>query len=258
MKLDDGAETQITQWGEHGPLIVCVHGMTSSRRSWERTALQLQDRYRVVAYDQRGHGDSAGTHGPMAISRAVGDLENVVASLGEIPYALLGHSWGGTVVIEGGLRIDVDRVAAIDPALRQLSDAWYAEFIEELDVLFALHGNDRAKNIREEYAEWPEIDREGKVHAVATMTTEPIARLRDENPPASWNLLPALIDYPKPLLLAMADPAESINKQDDLVAVERDGGDNVEITVFEGEGHNLHRTGFARFMPRLETFLGGG
>ena len=57
-----------------GPLIVAVHGMTSSRKSWQRLAEHWNGRARVAAYDQRGHGDSAAVSGPMALERGVADL----------------------------------------------------------------------------------------------------------------------------------------------------------------------------------------
>jgi len=36
--LGDGKSTRADQWGESGPVLLCVHGITSSRRSWERFA----------------------------------------------------------------------------------------------------------------------------------------------------------------------------------------------------------------------------
>jgi len=256
--LDDGAQTTLERWGEAGPLVLCVHGMTSSRKSWERSALHLRDRFRVVAYDQRGHGDSAGVTGPMTIARAVRDVENVVAALGETPYALLGHSWGGAVAILAGRSLPVARVVAIDPMLRQLSRQWYREMLEEVAPIFALHGAARDAYVREDYAAWPEIDRERKVHAVANMTLAPLHGLRDENDERTWDLLPALVDYPAPLLLAIADPDETIVAPADLAAVERDAGDAVKIVVFKGEGHNLHRMAFDRFAAELDAFLAAG
>ena len=253
--LDDGAQTTVERWGEAGPIVLCVHGMTSSRKSWERTALHLRDRFRVVAYDQRGHGDSSGVAGPMTIERGVRDLENVAASLGEAPFALLGHSWGGAVVILAGRSLPVERVVAIDPGLRQLPQQWYREMLEEIAPMFALHGAARDAYVREDYAAWPEIDRERKVHAVATMTLAPLHGLRDENDGESWNVLPALVDYPKPLLLAIADPEETIVAPSDLATVARDGGDEVKIVTFKGEGHNLHRMAFDRFATELDRFL---
>jgi len=52
--LDDGARTILEVWGERGPTIVCVHGMTSSRKAWTRLAERFDGRCRVAAYDQRG------------------------------------------------------------------------------------------------------------------------------------------------------------------------------------------------------------
>ena len=101
VQLDDGTSTTIERWGTKGPVMLCVHGMTSSRRSWERVGQRYGDRFRVVAYDQRGHGDSAAVTGPMSLERAVGDLRNVAASIGGAAV-LLGHSWGGAVVIRAG------------------------------------------------------------------------------------------------------------------------------------------------------------
>ena len=116
--LDDGAATTIESWGRSGPVLLGIHGMTSSRKSWERLANFFDGRFRMVAYDQRGHGDSAGITGPMSLERGVRDLENVVAALGEPVDALVGHSWGGAIAIAGGRRLPVQRVVAIDPMVR--------------------------------------------------------------------------------------------------------------------------------------------
>jgi pimeloyl-ACP methyl ester carboxylesterase len=253
--LDDGAMTHVDRWGNAGPLLVCVHGMTSSRKSWERLALQLADRYRVVSYDQRGHGDSSQIVGPMTLARGRRDLENVVTALGETPYALLGHSWGGAVVLLGGRTIPVAKVVAIDPMLRQCSDLWYAEFLDDLAPIFALQGEARAAKVRADYAQWPEIDRERKIHAVATMDAGPVARLRDENAPTDWDLRITIADYPRPLLMAIADQSESIIEAADLELIRTRGGMNVQTIVFENQGHSLHRTDFEHFMQVLGGFL---
>lgn len=253
--LDDGAKTVLEGWGSSGPIIVCVHGMTSSRKSWEAFGLRFGDRFRVYAYDQRGHGESAGVKGPMSLDRGLRDLDNVLNAISEPVELLIGHSWGGALAILGGRKFDCAGVVAIDPMIRQVSHEWYDEYIEELDERFALVGDARDAKVREEYAEWPHLDREGKVHAEHSMTSEPIRRLRDENPPESWNLRNALTAYPKPLLLAMADGEQSISPPEDLEYVRARGGPNVTIRVFQGQGHNLHRTDFEHFAQAVEDFL---
>ena len=255
--LDDGAKTTLERWGDRGPVILAVHGMTSSRKSWERFAMHYRDRYRIYAYDQRGHGDSADTPGPMTLHRALLDLYNAMEALPDPVDVLIGHSWGGAVAILGGRRFDVQRVVAVDPMIRQAGGPWYDDFLADLKSLFAHKGEARDAKVVEDYRlmGWGAIDIERKKHAVRNMTAEPIERLRDENPPESWDLRRDLEEYPKPLLLAMADAAESIVTLDDLRYVRERGGPNVSIRVFEGQGHNLHRTAFDRFTQELDTFL---
>lgn len=253
--LDDGAETTLERWGDEGPIFLAVHGMTSSRKSWERFALQYGDRARVYAYDQRGHGDSSGVHGPMTLHRALLDLYNVMEGLPDGVDTLLGHSWGGAVAILGGRRFDVRRIVAVDPMIRQADRPWYDEFLSDLRRLFARKGDERDARVLEEFAAWPEGDRLAKIHAVRSMSIAPIERLRDENPPESWDLRRDLESYPKPLLLAMADAAESIVTRDDLKYVREHGGANVAIREFPKQGHNLHRTDFPRFAEVFDSYL---
>ncbi|MDQ2679804.1 MAG: alpha/beta hydrolase, partial [Candidatus Eremiobacteraeota bacterium] len=137
LPLADGAHTTVEQWGESGPILLCVHGMTSSRKSWQRLAAHFGKEHRIVAYDQRGHGGSANLRGPMTLHQSLLDLYAVLAHLREPVDALIGHSWGGAIALAGGRRFDVKRVIALDPMIRQADDRWYAEFLEELRELFA-------------------------------------------------------------------------------------------------------------------------
>lgn len=253
--LDDGAQTTVERWGERGPVVLCVHGMTSSRKSWERLALHLQGRFRVVAYDQRGHGDSANVDGSMALHRGIRDVENVAAALGEPIDLLIGHSWGGAIAIEAGLEMPVWRVAAIDPMIRQVDDSWYNEYLDELRDHFALNGDDRDARTRADYSEWHPVDLEGKVHAVRSMTISPIEALMLENPPEAWDLRGPIERYDKALLLAMAAPGESINDAATLAEIEAKHASGVEIVTFPGAGHNVHRTKFEDFARCLDDFL---
>ncbi len=257
IRLDDGAETILERWGSSGPVFLCVHGMTSSRKSWERFALHYAERARIYAYDQRGHGDSANVSGPMMLHRALLDLYNVMDALPEPVDTLAGHSWGGAVAILGGRRFDVTGVVAVDPMIRQADNPWYDEFLAELKALFAHKGAARDAKVEQDYGKlgWGRIDVERKKHAVRNMTALPIERLRDENPPETWDLRRDLDEYPKPLLLAVADPSGSVVTLEDLKYVREHGGPNVAIRVFEDQGHNLHRTAFDRFVGEVDVFL---
>jgi pimeloyl-ACP methyl ester carboxylesterase len=252
--LVDGAITNVERWGTSGPAILCVHGMTSSRKSWTRLARRYGDRYRIFAYDQRGHGDSANVSGPMTLARAVEDMDTVLDAIGGAAV-LIGHSWGGAVAIRAGLQTAVRAVVAVDPMIVQVPDAWYDEFIYELDDAFRAGGDEREANFRREYAHWHPDDVDGKVHAVAGMTTAPIRALRDDNPLATWDLRKDIAAYTKPLLLALAERSSSIVPQAILNEIEGYHTPDVTIQIFEGAGHNLHRTDFDAFAAALDEFL---
>ena len=258
LRLSDGARTTVQQWGGAGPLIVGVHGLGSSRRGWARIAERLADRYRVTAYDQRGHGDSD-VKGPMAFERSVADLADVLASFGEPVHALVGHSWGGAVVVAGGRRLDVTRVVAIDPMLHVAPGVWNAQTLPEYRRQVAQPLDEREASLRRSFAALPEIEIASKLHAARLLTIEPIEALGDENDidAGRWDLR-ALVDaYPKPLLLALADPKRSVVSDEERVAFRARGGDHVRLEVFQGASHSLQRDAFDRVMPLIEDFLGG-
>ncbi|HEY0615187.1 MAG TPA: alpha/beta hydrolase [Candidatus Elarobacter sp.] len=258
LQLSDGAETTVQHWGERGPLLVAVHGLGASRRGWARIAEHLAQRYRVAAYDQRGHGDSS-SRSPMTFARGVEDLADVVASLGEPVQALVGHSWGGAVAVAGGRRLDVERVAAIDPMLRVERGVWSRYTLPEYEKLFAQSPEEREAAVRRSYAALPEIEMESKLHATRRLALEPVVALGADNgiDEGRWDFRELIYDYPKPLLLALADPKRTVVPEAERAEYRARGGANLRIEVFTGASHSLQRDAFDRFLPVLETFLGG-
>jgi pimeloyl-ACP methyl ester carboxylesterase len=259
VRLADGAETTVSRWGEGGPLLVGVHGLGASRRGWARIGEYLAGRYRVVAYDQRGHGDST-ADGPMTLQQTVADLATVIALLGEPVDALLGHSWGGAVVVVGGRRLDVARVVSIDPMLRVPRGVWAANVMREHRANLAQPIGEREASIRGSYASLPDVEIEGKLHAARRVRLEAIAALGADNgiDDGGWDHRAAVHDYPKQLLIALADAARSqvvpAAERADLHAL---GGPHVRVELFEGASHSLQRDAFDRFIPVLESFLEG-
>jgi pimeloyl-ACP methyl ester carboxylesterase len=81
--------------------IVLVHGLSSNRHIWDLVGPQLAAAgYRVLALDQRGHGESdqpeTGYDFPNIVADLAGFLDAVGASE---PAVLVGHSWGASVVL---------------------------------------------------------------------------------------------------------------------------------------------------------------
>ena len=253
--LDDGRETILERWGLDGPAILCIHGMTSSRRSWSRLAEHLGSRYRIYAYDQRGHGDLAYSPAPMTLAQCTADAAAVARAIGEPIEVLVGHSWGGAVALASAEQIEARGAIAIDPMLVQLSDRWYDEFLSELTARFSLHGEARAQSIRSAYSSWHPLDIEGKVHAVATMSVAPIVGLRDENPPKTWDLRALALDFPLPLLLALPGADESIIPEETYRRLASGAARKTVVATLPGGDHNLQRTAFAPLVERIDRWL---
>jgi len=83
------------------PSLVLLHGYTGHARSWDAFAEAMTDRYRVLALDQRGHGETGWAPADQyAIADMADDLEAFVKALGLSGYTLLGLSMGGMVAME--------------------------------------------------------------------------------------------------------------------------------------------------------------
>ncbi|HEX5798675.1 MAG TPA: alpha/beta hydrolase [Gaiellaceae bacterium] len=135
---------RLRRWGDAElPALVCLHGVTSHARHFERLALRLQDRFKVVALDLRGHADS-GWEPPWHLEQHV---EDVLESAPEAPGAWLGHSFGARVAFEVAAAAPerVERLVLLDPAIHihpavglhaaenARRDRSYASFSEAID-----------------------------------------------------------------------------------------------------------------------------
>ncbi|MEM6702441.1 MAG: alpha/beta hydrolase [Acidobacteriota bacterium] len=81
-----------------GPLLVAVHGIQDQATALDRCLSPLLERFDVVSFDLRGHGDS-GQPGTYTLLHYLADLDAVLDTVaGERQVVLLGHSLGGQIV----------------------------------------------------------------------------------------------------------------------------------------------------------------
>src|ERR1700693_836837 len=92
-----GLRFHYVEWGEAGaPVIVLLHGMSAMSRIWDPLGQALMARYRVIALDQRGHGDTSWPQEhAYSTDDYVGDVEALVEAWGVDRFALIGLSMGG-------------------------------------------------------------------------------------------------------------------------------------------------------------------
>ena len=105
----------LLEWGDPAapPLVLC-HGMWDHARSFAVFAPLLAERFRVVAVDARGHGDSEWADA-YTWATDVHDIVNVVRSFGRRVH-LLGHSKGGGQVTDAACAVPdlIDKLVNID------------------------------------------------------------------------------------------------------------------------------------------------
>src|SRR2546422_6040543 len=96
-----GQRFHYTDWGEvAAPVVVMLHGITGHARAWDDEARALASRFRVVALDQRGHGDSdPAPDGDYTVATMAGDLAAFADALELTRFSLVGLSMGGRVAI---------------------------------------------------------------------------------------------------------------------------------------------------------------
>ncbi|MGZ6931307.1 MAG: alpha/beta fold hydrolase, partial [Acidimicrobiia bacterium] len=90
-----GLRFHFVDWGRPDlPPVLFLHGFSGHCRTWDHAAASLGDVFRVVALDQRGHGDSdwAGLYGSRPM---VDDVAAFADAVGLARFSLVGASMGG-------------------------------------------------------------------------------------------------------------------------------------------------------------------
>ncbi len=240
--LESGATTTVECWGDAGPAILCVHGISSSRRDFARLGEALASTHRVFAYDQRGHGD-AETDAPLTLDALAADLRAVADSIGTVA-AVVGHSWGGAVALVGGPKV-APALVLVDPMIRVAPGTFERDYVDELAALLGhAPGAERDAAVRDAFADADPRDRDGKVHAMASLESDTLRRLGRDNrtDDGGWDLRERLASVKIATTILLAG-VESVVASDDLA--QRNA--RVRVETFDSHGHALHRSAFARF-----------
>ncbi|NBC88177.1 MAG: alpha/beta fold hydrolase [Alphaproteobacteria bacterium] len=97
VEIDDGTVVHLRDTGPRGGLpIVLLHGSNSDLHTWDEWAAGLEDAYRVIRFDQVGHG-LTGPDPQADYSRAnyTADIREVADALGLDAFVIGGNSMGG-------------------------------------------------------------------------------------------------------------------------------------------------------------------
>ncbi|MBU2340634.1 MAG: alpha/beta hydrolase [Alphaproteobacteria bacterium] len=101
VQLGDGRSVHLRDEGPRdAPVIVLLHGSNADLHTWQPWAEDLRGDYRVIRYDQRGHGlTGPAPDGDYRREAFVADVERVAEALGLERFVLGGNSMGGAVAM---------------------------------------------------------------------------------------------------------------------------------------------------------------
>jgi pimeloyl-ACP methyl ester carboxylesterase len=112
----DGIQFNVRLDGnEDGPVIAFCNPLGLDLTIWDKAVVALRSRYRILRYDQRGHGRTSQPKKSVVFSQLADDLASILDLL-HLPklHALIGVSMGGLVTLSFGLRYP-ERVEKIFP-----------------------------------------------------------------------------------------------------------------------------------------------
>jgi len=247
--------------------LVLLHGFTGHARSWDAFADAMTDRYRVLALDQRGHGETAwAAADKYGAAEMVDDLAAFVRALGLQHFSLLGLSMGGNMAIHyGGRRpaelarlVIVDIAPEIVPsgAARIQTGVRASDVFESRDAAFAAartanstppaaHHRHRVDHslMRTEDGAWTyRYDR--ALRAPGTI------RARDTD--AGWR---AAADISAPTLLIRGENSDILSPA--LAQRMLDANPNIRMTTVAGSGHSVPLDQPDGFLAACREFLTG-
>ncbi len=83
-----------------GPVVVLVHGITSTSATWAKVLPYLAERFTVIAPDLIGHGESAKPRGDYSLGAYASGIRDLLIALGHERATFVGHSLGGGVAMQ--------------------------------------------------------------------------------------------------------------------------------------------------------------
>jgi pimeloyl-ACP methyl ester carboxylesterase len=151
-----GVEIALLDWGGDGPLVLLHHANGFCKGVWGLVAEGLRERFRVVAMDARGQGDSSRPEGPEAFAwdafaldlAAVAERLASGRSDGRVAVGV-GHSFGGTALLGAAARRPglFERIVLVDPVTPPAPEVRPPGLAEHVRSL--------VEGARQRRAEWP-------------------------------------------------------------------------------------------------------
>jgi esterase len=246
------------EWGApDAPPVVLLHGGHQSAHSWDLVSLHLAQKYRVLAMDQRGHGDSEWSRDVSYGNHEMSlDAEAFIAAMKLHKPLAIGHSMGGPSKLRALVLVD------IGPELSGRGREVIAGFVvanEEFDNLEHFVANVRkydpyrSREHIERTVKYNMLERaDGKYVSKCDGNPRRLGIVRSQGPLENITLeeaggfdLPVLIVRGENSNILTADAAERF----------RDALPHGTLVTVPNCGHNVHGQNTLGFIAGIEGFL---
>lgn len=260
-----GRRFHYLDWGAPDrPAVLLLHGFNQTSHSWDELAARAAgDGLRLVALDQRGHGDSdRAVDGDYGRESMADDPVHLADALGIERFAVIGMSMGAVHAILAAVRhpdrtcalVIVDYAPEVEArgvsAIVQLAALRWSSFEDAVRAMHAFNPRRSIENIRERLSHSLR-EHDGvwtwKVDA-AGLAQHPRSR---EGPESMWR---AIAQVGCPTLLVRGGKSDLLEPAvaDRLVASLRAG----ELVTIPGAGHSVAGDAPDAFYRAVSPFLG--
>lgn len=126
IKTADRARLRVQTYGStNNPTLLFIHGWACCIEYWNPQINALSDRYHVVAYDQRGHGESSRGQRRVSANALADDLSEVLTQAvpDQDKAVLVGHSMGG-ITLQAWAHRHPDQVGERAAAMMLANTTW--------------------------------------------------------------------------------------------------------------------------------------
>jgi non-heme chloroperoxidase len=138
-EVSDGTRLNYVDWGSGDPVLF-LHGRGLSYEFYEYQLTALSERFRVLAYDLRGHGDSEKPNSNYSHDEFANDLWEFINRLGLDHVNLVGASTGSFIIQNYAKLFGLDHIASVTlmsttPVFSQKPDFPYAMSLTSFDEI---------------------------------------------------------------------------------------------------------------------------
>jgi esterase len=250
-------------------VLVLIHGLDSAAPTFYNVTEELAKKYKVVVYDQRGHGRTAAVGKNYSNEVMAQDLKNLLNHLGIEKANILGHSMGGRTALKFADLYpgNVERliIEDIDAGLRRPLDE------KKLDDIIKYH--EELAKLPRNYATREDFINTFKKYYGAeaeSLSYRRTKQLEDGSLELLWrpeitplygamgnsdDLIPGIKNKKFPILFMQADPTKGAALSDEGVEELIERMPYVKYHLFKGAGHTIHRADEQAFLKVLRSFL---